>query len=934
MFKLIFVKDEQYFAIQDTSDGSIDICVEPQIMNFLRVGIEIGGIQPAFEQGTFSYDDTYFVEMAEESDDEDTDEDDDYFSSDDYDDEYDDFSAEADEETDEEESESSEDEYEDDDEYGDFSSEVDEESEVEEEADVWDDYDDSEDDFYVADGEEQSYVDRLYSMLTEQQKDVLKRYYLWSSQILFEGAPTKGSLQITKKVSKRELDKQHKLDNLRNQGQDWVYAGFIDLGYHGAGHCTFGHALRYEHFAWDVSAANLDEDFWGADMESVNWDRINALIDSGHVIKFGIDCIGDFFDVPKEVLSAIKSVQAKSLAEMEQMCKILLNSMVAQNVKNSFGVFEMLADQVLAEESRSKLLGKKDKGNYALMMFYKEFKKYGMIYPRSLVKRVQDVFLSRKSHKYLNNGKSRYSGGLSVTTLNADVIKRNLNRIKGVDTQALAKVAGESPLRSYASIGRLYLENLFFIQSAGIYGYNPYSEIARDRDEGGNSEVARRFFNRITGTTDSDANDILEVMKTYQGYPMLFNQCFGSGFRAVGGFDDIGFTKEYIGKVNELQSIIDKAKAVAVSFEESKLPKVVLRNGVYERSDTDTYARYELKQFMRKFNPDKEFWTGYDTIRIGAGVGISTIQDVCNCLNQKVADLEQGIQVTLAKIKEQDDKIIAESIAKYNERHPDKPFKAEPEQSNATSESSPVEPAAVSDTEPQEPAKTEVAKSEPVKSEPVKAESEQGSSISNEATSTSTSSQTDSQEGLASIETEKSSSGRSTLKGAYERCKAGVSKLGLDKFKPDDEEDIVSSVIYAVNAINGVSSQLDAVNPVICKICNTMRTKGGTPSSKQLYFLKLGFKEIMKQFDSSAEVKKMNVDTVEKFKLFEHPDIKQDVDTLFLRLSDLKNMNWNNDNVTKFRVCNAIMNAHRLGYATKKQLEYFEKAKSMLNSAQ
>lgn len=50
---------------------------------------------------------------------------------------------------------------------------------------------------------------------------------------------------------------------------------------------------------------------------------------------------------------------------------------------------------------------------------------------------------------------------------------------------------------------------------------------------------------------------------------------------------------------------------------------------------------------------------------------------------------------------------------------------------------------------------------------------------------------------------------------------------------------------------------------------------------------------------------------------------------LFSKIDDLQNVSWDN-NAELFKVCNAIRTAHRLGYATKNQLEYINKAKTKM----
>lgn len=835
MFKLIFVKDESMFAIQDTSDGSIDICSKPEILNYLKVGFEVGGIQASTDGTSFSYDDTYFVSMPDEDDEDSSDSDlddeydeDDYFSSEEYDDDddveedIDVFGSDDEEEDDEfysntEDSELSSDENEDSDDWGNL-------------------YEDYDDDYYVADGYEETYVNRLYSLLSDEQKDALKRYYLWSSQILFNGAPSGGSLKMT---SKKAADKQAKLDSLKKQGQDWVYAGFIDLEFHGAGHCTFGHALRFEHFAWDISYADLDTEFWGIDRSSVNWDKINTLVDAGHVIKFGIDCVGDFFDVPKETLSAIKSMQTQSLAEMEEMCKILLDPVKTQNAKNSFGIFEALADSVLSEETRKKLFGKSDLGdNYTLLGFYAEFKKKGMLYPRSLVKRIQDVFLNRTTHKYK-----------TAKPLSDDVVVANLKRLRGVDTSYLQKkYSGETISRSSSDFSRIYLENLFFIQSGGIYGYNPYSESPRDRDEGMKNTNSRSYFNRITGTSDYDEKVIREVMKSYQGYPALFNQIRGYGITKCGSFDDIQFTPSYVAIVNKVQYLLDRLKGYP-DLDSIEISRLERNNGVLQRSSISKYSRSDLMCFWAEYNSDVDISSSGRIVKIGSDVGITTLSELCEYLENRYNKITQGIEILKIKIAEHDDKAIVDSIKEHEESLAKK-----------VSESS------IEETAPSEPVISEPVASETITSEHIDAKE------SNEVVSTSKE-----PENVINSNNNESSS----PEAIFNRCKQAVSDVGLYEFNPKDTE-ILVALTYAIDNQDGVKSRLDSVNPVICKIVDTLKAKGGKPSIKQMYFVKLGFKEIMKQYDKSDSVKNMSVDTIEKFNLSEHPEIEKDVNFFIL----------------------------------------------------
>ena len=62
--------------------------------------------------------------------------------------------------------------------------------------------------------------------------------------------------------------------------KDWKYNGYYDAGYRGADHCSNGHSLRYVHIAKNTQ--------------------------TGEVIKFGIKCVSDFFQITPIQLKFIK----------------------------------------------------------------------------------------------------------------------------------------------------------------------------------------------------------------------------------------------------------------------------------------------------------------------------------------------------------------------------------------------------------------------------------------------------------------------------------------------------------------------------------------------------------------------------------------------------------------------------------------------------
>lgn len=819
MFKLIAVRYGG-FAIMDTEDGAIDVCDESEVMNFLKVGIEIAGIQPLFEQGTFQYDDSNFVAIEDDEDD-DLISDDDYYDSSDFDDDV------SSEDTDDFDSDEDSD---DEDAAFDYADDEDDSEGYEQDEDGYfepldDDYEDYED--ITADTQEESYVNKLYALLTDEQKDVLKRYYLWSSQILFGGAPASGNLQVTKRAG-GNVKKEELLENMRQGGQDWVYAGFIDMEYHGAEHCTFGHALRFLHFAWDVGYADLDTEFWGSDLGSINWEHIDELIYSGHVIKFGIDCIGDFFDVPKENLTKIKNMQTRSLAEMKHMYTIMSDPTRYANAMASFSVFDDMVKIVLREASAQILTHRKVADiDYNLFSFCNEFKKLGMLYPRSLVKAVQDILLKRKTHSY-NVAKN----------LNTEVLIANLKRVQGVNTKNLQAAIEGTDVRASIYGGsrgfiRNYVENYFLIQLAGIYAYNPYSKDPRDRDEGMKNKASRAYFNSITGTSDSDEKDIQEVMKTYASYPMLFNQVDGTGIRYRGTFDDIKFTPEYMGKLNELVALMGTLR-VYPRFDDMHIcaHEYNTKTGLYDKSDREATG-IALKSLWEQIYGSSHMLSFYNYyVGDRCNPPICTIDDLINHLESLKSTIDAKIDTFEADINSY--------YSKYNEER-ERKLKAMSDAQERKANRLAAEKAKESQ---------ELSELKSVDDEENK-ENEERVLTPDEAVEAVRKDLRNHVRHPYSM-LKKIAPSDSVLKKLYI---AGFNYNFLDVIDPDmTQAEMIACVAYAESNIPDSVAVLDNKSAMIRKILGTLKSYGKPASSRQMWYIKTGLKEILKSRDVYLQI--------------------------------------------------------------------------------
>lgn len=471
MYKLIGVKNinnNLLFAIQDTSDNKIDVVEEAVVLNFLKIGFKVGGIKPLEDLSDFEYsDEFYIVDDIEE-------EDNDY-------DEY----------------ESTDSEDEDEDDYLDYEFTDDEEDDLDEDDDddsAFFGYDD--DDDYV-----ESTVSKLYSFLSEEQVKVLKMYYLWYSQSIFNTAQKDPTLGMKNKA--RLQAKQRDLANLRSTGGLWHYAGFIDTGYFGGGYCTLGHKLRYMHLAWDVKESDIETTFFG-DNYDVDFDNI---LNSNNIILFGIKCITDFFEVDKECMQNLLRAQRESLKEMEDLASIYEDKK-QDEVINSFGVLDDFMTHYMKMSSSKKLLeGKKYnppiKEGY--VQFYLKFKKAGMPLPKSLVQGIRDNIVGWGSHKFIG-----------IKDLSLNVIKNTLSYVLNkseIDGLNYYLSLGNKyyGYRNLASGINYYFHIYFYGEICGFYKYNPNSKY---KDEGGASQkvissyksilyyLKRQFFNNYSCSVD------------------------------------------------------------------------------------------------------------------------------------------------------------------------------------------------------------------------------------------------------------------------------------------------------------------------------------------------------------------------------------------------------------------------------------------------
>lgn len=454
MYKVVGY-DGQNYAVLDTETNSIDVATSAELLFYLAQ--HYGTIQGAgiSSNGELTIDPSVLINLSktealEFEDDEDNEDEDDY-------EEY------------EEEYEDAEEEYEEDDEYSDGY--VDDEEEYEDDDDEYEDYYDD----YEEEDEVESTVSKLYEQLTPEQIKMLKKYYLWYSQRVFaEGKkdPTMGM-----KVQKNIIRKKGDLNNLRNTGGLWHYAGFVDMGYRGAGYCTLGHPLRYMHLAWDVTVSDIDTAFFGEDYS----DDFENAINSNNCIVFGIKCVADFFEVDSECIQSLQRAQRESLKDMAIMYQYYADGNV-QEVSDSFKLLDEVMKILRVNDGKKMLFDKEAKTTipFSLTSFYTQFRDLGMIPPKSLVQEIRDNLIGWKTHKFNPH----------ICNPDTTILKETVRGIFGKKYDSLLSwLAQPYSTTQYKSNTFLYfyLWIYFTYEICGWYKYNADT----NKDEGGASKIAK-----------------------------------------------------------------------------------------------------------------------------------------------------------------------------------------------------------------------------------------------------------------------------------------------------------------------------------------------------------------------------------------------------------------------------------------------------------
>lgn len=664
MFKLVAVQEQngiKAYAIHDDSDGSFDVVSEELIKRVLVMGLPIGGVTQTGTglDGSFTYTDEFFIPVDTSEPDEDfVYDENEYEDNDDWDDE--------------EEFIEDEDSIEDEDDYDEEPAEEDDYLDYDD--DDWDSEGWVDDEYVIEDSE----VDKLYALLGDEQGNLLKRYYLWTSQILFSGNSVNGVKRLSTKNTKRAQDKIANIEALRGQGKTWVYAGYLDLGYRGADTCNLcGSPLRYQHYICDAAIDDIDQMFWGNDYANIDMSKIYAHIRNGHIFPFGIECTGDFFNIDKEDLDLIKKNQRDSTDEMKFMYHILQMPKSCENVRKSFKVFEDVMDAIMVSVARSNLFGQTSRFETPLLSFYKQFKDAGMIYPRSLVSRLWHAFSGfaypLRTTKINVMYKSDTLTALAKEYMLKDLKLRSPEERKCVDA-----------ILSTNSRPTNYMQNTLMYQFMGIYSFNPQSQkdiegvidSPRCRDFGGSNATSRAFFSQLTGISSLDS---MKPDPYYDNYPMKLNRPRIDGLFYRDASSGCEFTPKFM--VDLCLFAYYKHMLSEYNFCEFKtninVPDIVKEDGIFKRSEEKFLHPLTAAEYIRKaqyalnngeiYSADSLLYTKNETVRLSkTKQGSNTATSIQEAVEIMKHDAELCKALT-ENIQSKVIELIDELAAKHNE---------------------------------------------------------------------------------------------------------------------------------------------------------------------------------------------------------------------------------------------------------------------------
>lgn len=386
-------------------------------------------------------------------------------------------------------------------------------------------------------------VSQLYNKLSQEEVGLLDEYSKFHSRLVFK--ESNGDLGLsTNNSSDYRNWKRQELSNIHGD-ENWVYEGYVDTGAFPGGYCEMGHPLRYIHFARGVK--------------------------SGKIVKFGIKCIGDFFEVDSSVTNGLLKAQRENLSDLLELSQIYSSNESVEGAKKSFYVFNILYKAELAkEQQQSEVFAE-------LLSLIDKFNKAGLVYPKSMTKLFKVLFFKVDTLKDLSlraEVRSRViedcfgSTGIQVDTY----FKQNggaSNIYYKYDYSSL-----KYPTKSFMFSLVTYLDLVFNTNLEGIYKYNPIIGL-NVRGEGGKSKTAIDKYKTRQIAAEMFYAYALEQVEQYSSLVKFFD-IFNKAIEATNLFNSftLNWKKPYLNaydlKYKNLSSVQSCKTASAKMLDFSK----------------------------------------------------------------------------------------------------------------------------------------------------------------------------------------------------------------------------------------------------------------------------------------------------------------------------------------------------------------------------
>lgn len=335
--------------------------------------------------------------------------------------------------------------------------------------------------------EEIEYND-TFKVLTPAQMKAIEGYYTWWTTKTFSEMTKSGADNL-----RANPKKMQQLSELRGKDIEWRYHGCIPAILSNPGnlfdYCSLGHKLQHVHTA-------LGRDKAG----------------NTYKIKFGITCVGDFFDISDEGVRKLQKVSNTMKDEIKLLVEWAEAKSLGAEMNNVLLVKELL-DDMFSRKNTDEVIADLSKSlSVELAKFLVIFYTAGVPFPESLLKSCKDKILGEGNDKKLGLKSSELVAAYKFLQDTGDKEIANIMDILLKNSTEVYKLA-----EGYVYICN-YIEYLMESKFEGPYGYNPFKKIGC-RGKGKFTQEACSIFKRkllsfnLKGLTNGGYNDLKSLIK-------------------------------------------------------------------------------------------------------------------------------------------------------------------------------------------------------------------------------------------------------------------------------------------------------------------------------------------------------------------------------------------------------------------------------------